>query len=75
MMIRDSNVLPQLAADCSDQESTLLFSCLYGLLLWIGLLDNLFYGRSHISRPGELSIRFVLDESHRRPIDISAVRR
>ncbi len=48
---------------------------MYGLLLWIGLLDNLFYGRSHISRPGELSIRFVLDEKlrlHRPPRPASA---
>jgi hypothetical protein len=29
---------------------------------WIGFLKDLFYGRSYIAAPAELSIRFLLDE-------------
>ena len=29
---------------------------------WIGILNDLFYGRSHIAGPGELSIPLLLDE-------------
>jgi hypothetical protein len=30
--------------------------------LWIGFLNDLFYGRSYIAAPAELSIPFLLDE-------------
>src|SRR5215510_16571539 len=30
--------------------------------LWIGFLNDLFYGRSHIAGPAEVSIPFLLDE-------------
>jgi len=29
---------------------------------WIGFLNDLFYGRSYIAAPAELSISFLLDE-------------
>jgi hypothetical protein len=29
---------------------------------WIGFLNDLFYGRSYIAAPTELSIHFLLDE-------------
>src|SRR5215831_9082263 len=31
-------------------------------ILWIGFLNDLFYGRSYIARPAEMSIPFLLDE-------------
>jgi len=33
-----------------------------GTFLWIGFLNDLFYGRSHIAALAELSIPFLLDE-------------
>jgi hypothetical protein len=32
------------------------------LAKWIGFLNDLFYGRSYIAAPAELSIPFLLDE-------------
>ena len=32
------------------------------ILSWIGFLNDLFYGRSYIAAPAELSIPFLLDE-------------
>jgi hypothetical protein len=32
------------------------------LAKWIGFLKDLFYGRSYIAAPAELSIPFLLDE-------------
>jgi hypothetical protein len=32
------------------------------LAKWIGFLNDLFYGRSYIAAPAELSIRFLLDK-------------
>jgi hypothetical protein len=32
-------------------------------ILWIGFLNDIFYDRSHIAGPGELSIAFLLDKN------------
>jgi len=38
------------------------FTMMERIFKWIGFLNDLFYGRSYIAAPAELSISFLLDE-------------
>jgi len=50
------------SADTKANRLRLVEDIMMDRILWIGFLNDLFYDRSHIAAPAELSIPFLLDE-------------